>query len=150
MNFPYLDRLENNVVIEEVLNTQIQAMIASQNLGAVTFQLSNGNVVLSGRYNENMSHDFNAMIKQLNGVKGVASVKNFAVAAHPSQAGIDLTGQYQVTGSSTFDGRGFSVVMNGKIYTLGDLVDGMKITSIETSTILLEKDGLKYKIDYTR
>jgi hypothetical protein len=55
-----------------------------------------------------------------------------------------------VTGSSLYDGRGYSVVLNGKIYTLGDLVDGMKITSIEQSTILLEKDGLKYKIEYTR
>ena len=53
-------------------------------------------------------------------------------------------------GSSTFDGRGFSVVLNGKIYTLGDSVEGMTIAAIEPNTILLEKDGLKYKIDYTR
>ena len=149
MNFPYLDRLENNVVVEEVLNAQVQALIASQNLGAVTFVLSNGGIILSGRYNDTMSDEYNALIKTLNGIKGVTSVKNFAVASHPSKAGIDVSGQYQVTGSSTYDGRGFSVVMNGKIYTLGDLVDGMQITSIEPSTILLEKDGLKYKIDYT-
>ena len=150
MNFPYLDRLENNVVIEQTLNTQLQAMIAGMNLGAVTFQLSNGNVVLSGMYNEAMESDFNKLLKEMNGVKGVASVKNFAVAAHATRAGIDISQSYQVTGTSTYDGRGFSVVMNGKIYTLGDRVDGMKITSIDPSTILLEKDGLNYKIDYTR
>lgn len=150
VNFPYLDRLENNVVIEQNLNTQLQAMIAAQNLGAVTFQLSNGNVVLSGMYNQDMESDYKKLLKELNTVKGVVSVKNFAVAAHPNKAGIDLSQQYQITGTSTFDGRGYSVVMNGKIYTLGDQVDGMKITSIEPSTILLEKDGLKYKIDYTR
>lgn len=150
VNFPYLDRLENNVVIEQTLNTQVQAMIAGQNLGGVTFQLSNGVVVLSGMYNENMESEFKKLLKDLNGVKGVASVKNFAVAAHPNRAGVDISQDYQVTGTSTYDGRGYSVVMNGKIYTLGDQVDGMKITSIESSTILLEKDGLKYKIDYTR
>lgn len=150
VNFPYLDRLDNQVIIEETLNTQIQAMVAASNLGAVTFQLSNGNVVLAGRYNEKMGHEYEALIKHLNGVKGVTSVKNFAIAVAPNQAGIDVTQQYLVTGSSMYDGRGYSIVMNGKIYTLGDNVDGMKITSIEPSTILLEKDGLKYKIDYTR
>ena len=49
VNFPYLDRLENKVIVEEVLNTQLQALIAAQNLGAVTYQLSNGNVVLIGQ-----------------------------------------------------------------------------------------------------
>jgi type III secretion system YscD/HrpQ family protein len=150
VNFPYLDRLENNVVIEQTLNTQLQAMIGAMNLGAVTFQLSNGNVVLSGMYNQDMESDFNKLLKELNSVKGVSSVKNFATAAHATRAGIDISQSYLVTGTSTYDGRGFSVVMNGRIYTLGDRVDGMKITSIEPSTILLERDGLNYKIDYTR
>lgn len=30
------------------------------------------------------------------------------------------------------------------------MIGGMKITMIEQNTILLEKDGIKYKIDYTR
>jgi type III secretion system YscD/HrpQ family protein len=149
-NFPYLDRLENNVVIEQSLNTQLQSIIAAQNLGAVTFQLSNGNVVLSGLYNEKMDEEFKKLLKEINGIKGITSVKNFAVATHASRAGIDLSQQYQVTGTSIYDGRGYSAVINGRIYTLGDQIDGLKITSIETSTILLEKDGLKYKIDYTR
>ena len=150
VNFPYLDRLQNDVVIEELLNAQVQALVGAQNLGGVTFLLSNGNVVLTGRYNEKMESEFKQLVKELNGLKGVASVKNFAIASHPSQAGIDISQNYQINGSSTFDGQGFSVQMNGKIYTLGDRVDGMKITSIEKNTILLEKDGLKYKIDYTR
>lgn len=150
VNFPYLDKLENQVVIEQTLNTQLQSIITMANLGGVTFQLSSGNVILSGNYNEQMSGELKKVIKEINALKGVASVKNYAIASHPSRVGIDLTDQYQVTGTSTYDGRGFSVVMNGKIYTLGDRVDGMKITSIEPATILLEKDGLKYKIDYTR
>lgn len=150
VNFPYLDRLDNQVVVEQMLNTQLQGMIVAQHLGGVTFQFANGNVVLSGMYNEKMEDELKKLIKELNAVKGVTSVKNFAVAVPPNQAGIDVSQEYQVTGTSMYDGRGYSVVMNGKIYTLGDRVDGMKITLIEPSTILLEKDGLKYKIDYTR
>jgi hypothetical protein len=40
--------------------------------------------------------------------------------------------------------------LNGKIYTLGDTIGEMKIVNIEQNTILLEKDGIKYKINYTR
>ncbi len=150
VNFPYLDRLQNKVAIEEVLNTQLQNLLVSSGFGAVTFQLTNGDVVLSGVYSEKMSSEFKDLMKSMNSISGIRSVKNYAVATHPNQAGIDLTQQYRVTGSSLFDGRGYSVVLNGRIFTLGDLVDGMKITSILPNTILLEKDGLKYKIDYTR
>ena len=150
VNFPYLDRLENNVVIEENLNAQLQALIKQENLGAITFQLSNGTVALSGQYPQTMKEQMNHLIKEINKIKGVTSLKNFATALHPDRVGIDISKDFEVSGSSTFDGRGFSVVLNGKIYTLGDVVEGMTITSIETNTILLEKDGLRYKIDYTR
>lgn len=150
VNFPYLDRLNNKVVVEEVLNSQLQGMIATSNLGGLTYQLANGSVILTGRYNENMASQFHQLIKEINAVPGIAQVKNFAIASHPDMAGVNITQDYQVTGSSIYDGRGYSIVLNGKIYTLGDLVDGMKITSILTNAILLEKDGLKYKIDYRR
>ncbi|MBU6383556.1 MAG: type III secretion system inner membrane ring subunit SctD [Verrucomicrobia bacterium] len=150
VNFPYLDRLESMVVIEQVLYAQLQALITAANLGGVTFQLSNGNVILGGNYNEQMSSELKKTIQEIHALKGVSSVKNYAIASHPNRVGIDLSKDYHVTGTSTFDGRGFSVVMNGKIYTLGDRVDGMKITSIDANMILLEKDGLRYKIDYTR
>jgi type III secretion system YscD/HrpQ family protein len=150
VNFPYLDKLENNVVIEQTLDTQLRAIVASANLGTVTLQLSNGSVILTGMYNEKMTREVNKTIKEINETKGVRSVQNFAIASHPSRIGIDISQEYQVTGTSTFDGKGYSAVMNGKIYTLGDQVDGMKITAIESNTILLEKDGLNYKIDYSR
>lgn len=149
VNFPYLDLLENKVVIEENLNAQLQSLIVSKDLGAVSFQLSNGGVVFTGRYSEERKKQYEALLKETNAIAGVTSVKSFAIPVTASMAGIDITSQYQVSGASMFDGRGFSVVMNGRIYTLGDFVDGMKITNIEPTTIVLEKDGLKYRIDYT-
>lgn len=150
VNFPYLDRLQNKVVVEENLNTELQSLIAVDGLGGVTFQLNNGEVILQGRYSEKKESQYEALIKTLNALPGVQSVKSYAVATHPDQAGIDLSQQYQVSGLSTRDGKGFSVVLNGKIYTIGDKVEGMTVTSINQNTILLEKDGLKYKIDTMR
>ena len=150
VNFPYLDRLENNVVVEENLQAQLQGLIIQNNLGTVTFKLNNGNVVLSGQYSQRMKSEMKDLVKEINKVKGITSIQNFATAIHQNKVGIDISKDFQVMGSSTFDGRGFSVVLNGKIYTLGDSVEGMTIAAIEPNTILLEKDGLKYKIDYTR
>lgn len=150
VNFPYLDRLENKVVAEEVLNTELQSLLAAQGFGAVAAQLSNGDLILTGRYSNKSQREFEEVEKQIRHLNGIVSVKNFAVATTPEMAAIDVTQQYQVAGLSMFDGRGYSAILNGKIYTLGDAIDGMKITSIVQNTILLEKDGVKYKIDYTR
>ncbi len=147
VNFPYLDRLQNKVVVDENLNTELQSLVGIAGLGGVTLQLSNGEVILTGRYNEQKEREYEELLKKLNTVHGVQSVKNFAVATAPNQAGIDLTGKFQVTGISTRDGQGYSAVLNGKIFTIGDRVDGMVLTSITQDTILLEKDGLKYRID---
>jgi hypothetical protein len=77
-------------------------------------------------------------------------MKNFAIASSAESSMVDLSQSYQVTGFSLHDRKSYSVVVNGRIITLGDHLDGMTISQILPSTILLEKDGLKYKIDYTR
>lgn len=150
VNFPYLDRLQNQVVVEQNLSIQVQSLFASRGFGGVTYQLTNGEVVLSGKYSYKMEREFEELLKELNGLKGVSRVNNYALAASPNEVGIDLSQQYAVTGTAMQDGNGYSAVLNGKIYTVGAVIDGMQITSIESSRVLLEKDGLKYKIDYTR
>ena len=150
VNFPYPDRLQNKVVVEDNLNIQIQSLLQAKGFGAVSFQLSSGDLVLLGRYSEKQENEYKEIMSDLNKLDGVQSIKNFAVATSPSQASIDLTEHYKVSGSSLHDSQGFSAVINGRIFTLGDSLDGMKISAIDPSTILLEKDGLKYKIEYTR
>ncbi len=150
VNFPYLDRLENQLVIGENLNAQIQSLFQMKGFGALSFQYVNGELVLSGNYSEKMGNEFKDLMKQLDAIQGVSGIKNYAIATTPNQAAIDVSQQFQVSGTSQHDGHGFSVVLNGKIYTVGDAVGGMAITEIDPSTILLEKDGIKYKINYTR
>jgi type III secretion system YscD/HrpQ family protein len=149
-NFPYPDRLQNQVVVEENLNMQILSMLQSKGFNGVAFALIVGDLVLSGRYSEKEESEYKDLVADLNKLPGIQSVKDFAVPSLPSAARVNLTEQYKVTGSSMEGNHGFSAIINGRIFTIGDILDGMKISAIEPSEILLEKDGVKYKIDYTR
>lgn len=150
VNFPYLDRLDNQVVLDSNLTTQITSILQAKGFAGVTMQLTGGDLVLTGRYNESSASNYDAVLKDLRGIKGIRTVKNFAVPSNAASAMIDLTQNYQVTGFSLYDHQNYSVIVNGKIVTMGQNLDGMEVTEILPKTILLEKDGLKYKIDYSR
>jgi type III secretion system YscD/HrpQ family protein len=147
-NFPYLDRLENQVVIETNLETQVQSMLVSKGFSGVTFQLSNGEIVLAGRVDQNHSSTFADAIDQIKSLKGVRAVKNFVIFTTADTSRIDISSQYQVSGYSKKDDQNMFVVVNGKILSIGDAIDGMTITGILPNMVLLEKDGLKFRINY--
>ena len=78
-------------------------------------------------------------------------VKDAAIKTTPDMARIDLSNKYKITGVIASDHKKItSVIANNKLVTLNSFLDGMKITEIKPNTIYLEKDGLKYKIDYIR
>jgi type III secretion system YscD/HrpQ family protein len=146
--FPYLDRLDNQVVVGTNLNTQIQGMLTEKGYSGISFQLTNGELVLSGNAPESAMGEMNRLVEALKALRGIRSVKNFIVFSSEVSSRSDISQKYQVTGSSIKDGKSFSVVINGKILSKGDILDGMVITDIDQSTVLLEKDGTKFKINY--
>ena len=148
VNFPYLDRLENDVAIEEVLNLEIQNTLRTGGFGNVSFQLNGGDLVLSGGYGKNSQTKFDETLKALNQLKGIARVRNLATVTETDSAAIDISQNYRFSGSVTTAGHGYNVVLNDKVYVIGDTVDGMTIKSIGEKTIFLEKDGLNYRIGY--
>ncbi|HSX13905.1 MAG TPA: type III secretion system inner membrane ring subunit SctD [Chlamydiales bacterium] len=148
-NFPYLDRLQNNVVVEEILSSEIQSLITQSGLSAVTYQLSNGELMLTGVYNEKKKKEFEEFIDALRKRRSILSIKNFAIPTDERRAAIDLSAHYSVNGVTLFDSMGINAVINGKMYLLKDELNGMEITKIEEKTILLEKDGVKYRIDFS-
>lgn len=148
LNFPYTDRLSNQIVVEETLNANIQSLLLNGHFTAVQPTLGNGHVVLSGVYSAQKETEYEHVLREIGELAGVTSVKNFALPTNRVPA-INLSSQYQVTGISLFDGQGYNVVLNGLIYTIHDSIDGMKISEIEPDRVLLEKDGIKYQIDYT-
>lgn len=150
VNFPYLDRLQNQVVVESNLQIQIEGLITQMNLLNVQFQLSDGEVVLAGKIGENHTQELDHLIQKLKGIQGIRSVKNYVVVTSPSSTSslVDLSSQYQITGFSKTDENNFFVVINGKILGKGDILDGMTIMALEISSVILEKDGVKFKINY--
>jgi type III secretion system YscD/HrpQ family protein len=148
LNFPYLDRLDNQVVIETNLQTQIQSLLIEKGYSGVSFQLGNGELVLAGRVDQRQSREFTDLVDHLKAIKGIRLIKNYVIYTSADTSRIDLTSQYLVTGYSKRDEKNMFVVINGKILSTGETIDGMMITSILPNMILLEKDGLKFRINY--
>jgi type III secretion system YscD/HrpQ family protein len=150
MNFPYNEKLENQVVVANTLEMQVQSILVERGFVNVTFQLGNGELVLSGRVNENSEKEFMQTLKELKKISGIRSLKNFVIITTASTTRINLSDKYKVTGTSKLGNISQYVVINGQILTMGDPLDGMMITQIEGDAVLLEKDGLKYRINYNQ
>lgn len=150
MNFPYVDRLENQVVVEQNLATQVESELIAKGFSGVTFELKDGELVLSGRVEAKMQHNFGKVVDDFRHVHGIRQIKNFVIYTTADTSRIDLTERYHVTGYSKKDEKSYFVVVNGRIVSHGDTIDGMLITSVEPNVVLLEKDGLKFKINYNQ
>jgi len=150
LNFPYLDKLDNQVVIEANLEAHVRSLLLEANCTDVTFQFSNGELILSGRAPLDKRSHFEHVVNNLNKIKGVKSLKSLVVFLKPTNETVDLSSKYKITGSSRYGTVSQYVVINGKILSHGDVLDGMTITNIEKNIIFLEKDGIKYKIQYNQ
>ena len=150
INFPYLDRLEYKVAVEETLKEQINSLFFRNGFGNISYEITNGSVTLTGVYSRKKKDDFDEVLEEIKKIPAILNVKNFTSPTSPKMAAVDLSSKFQVGGISFLDGKGYSAILNGKIYTVGEEVEGLEMTDIEENTVLLEKDGIRYKIDYTR
>lgn len=149
-NFSFTNRLVNNVVDEQSLQTEVQAIILAESLPTVTFELANGQVTLSGRVPGKEKRQYTGLVEALKRVNGIQEVRSFVAFTKNDQEFIDISQNYKVTGSSKLGDISQFVVINGKILSSGEELDGMTITSVKNTEIYLEKDGLKYKINYNQ
>lgn len=149
INFPYTDLLQNNVVIEQLLNTEIQSLLYTNGFESLSFQLTSGDLILAGMFHKDKQRQLNSLIDHLSKLHGVDDIKNLTTASSQLSSSINLSTRYSVSGNSKSDGEGFNVVINGRILGIGDMLDGMKIINLETGLVMLEKDDLKYRIEYS-
>lgn len=149
LNFEYPELLEKRLFVEEEVAAMTRAKLQEKNIVTVNVDASNGEIVLSGNVSKDKTEALKEVIDALKAVPGVRAVKDATASVEPSDTVIDLTGEYEVTGFS-HGGSNVSVVINGRILTKGDLLDGMKITNITPGTIYLEKQGFKYKVDFKK
>jgi type III secretion system YscD/HrpQ family protein len=147
-NFPYPNLLDNQVVIGNNLTLQVQSLLTEQNFLSVTFNLSGGELVLSGRVNDDDTDNFAGLIQQIQAIPGIRIVKNFVVYSTATNSRVDISSQYTVTGFSMGNNNDQFVVINHKIFSVGDFLQGMQITEIQPNVIFLEKDGIKFRINY--
>lgn len=147
--FPYLDRLEKNVVIEEDILNDAQSALRKNNLRELSLQLVGGSVTLTGKITRDKQEALQQAILEIEQILGIRSVKNSVIELEPEQAVIDLSGRFDVTGISR-RGSSYSVVVQGRVLSVGDELEGMLIREIRPNAILLDKDGVKYRIDFSR
>jgi len=150
LNFPYNEKLESQVVVANNLEIEVQTLLTDKGFMNVSFELTAGELVLSGRVNDKSEADFQSVIKDLKKISGIRSVKNFVIVTTASTSRINLSEKYKVTGTTKIGSVNQFVVINGQILAAGDALDGMTITQIEQDTVFLEKDGLKYRINYNQ
>lgn len=148
-NFPYLDRLEKHVVIEEDVINSVKADF--EKVGIVNTQVvfRNGELVITGGVAASKREEFNSIIEEIKKIPGVRDVRVQTSSIAPDQAMINISDRYEVTGFSRI-GNNISVVVNGRIVTKGDVIDGMAIKDITPGTIFLEKDNVNYRIDFSK
>src|SRR5262249_9815106 len=93
---------------------------------------------------------FDEILNQFKAIEGVRGVKSFVTEVAKQEAVINISDRYAASGLLQVGKGPLSVVINGRILTEGDVLDGMKITSIHANAVYLEKDGVAYKIDVKR
>ncbi len=150
LNFPYLNLLDNQVIVENTLQTEIENLLIEPGFTNVDLQMGNGEIILSGRVSDKRKQEFLEVVASMQKIPGVRQVKTFVIYASAVSSTLDLSSKYTVMGSSRLGNMSQYVLIGGKILAVGDTLDGMILTSISTSEILLEKDGVKYKIDYNQ
>lgn len=148
LNFTYLNQLKNELVINTLVQQRIRSILNRSGFANVSLNYSMGELVLSGPVEKDQERSYKKIIDEVKEIKGVENVESIVTFTSASSARVDLTSKYQVMGSSIKDGKEAFVLINGKILSKGKTLDGMSITGITTKEIFLEKDGVKYKIDF--
>lgn len=148
-NFRYLDLLKSNIVVDEDVIGAASNLLQNIGIKNLAVQISNGELTITGNIPSDKTPQLDSTLAQIQKISGVRMVKNFISEIPPEQTMINISDKYTVTGYSNL-GNNISVVINGRILSQGDVLDGMLITSIKPNVIMLERDNVQYRIDYSK
>jgi type III secretion system YscD/HrpQ family protein len=110
-------------------------------------KMTNGEVTLTGTVPNDRVDEIKGIIGKIKQIPGVRIV-NSVVKTQTTETGtVNISDHYKVTGKSRIGTR-YTVVINGRILSENDELDGMTITKITPDRVLLESGGNKYRIDY--
>lgn len=146
-NFDYLDLLEKKIVVEEDVVNSLTASLKNAGLSGVKVEMSNGTATFTGGIPTDKTAAFNQFLNSLKASPEIRSIKNFVQQIAPESTVVNISSKYRVSGVSQF-GKNISVVINGRILSKGDVLDGMEVTDISKNTVWLQRDNVKYRIDH--
>lgn len=149
-NFPYPDLLEKRVVVEEDVVSSVSSILQSMGFRNIVVQLANGELTLTGVIPRGKQQDFDAALSEIKKNPGIRNLRNFVAEVAPEATMINITDKYEVTGYSKSGTGSVNVVINGKILSKGDVLDGMVIIEIRDNAVLLEKENVRYRIDFNK
>lgn len=147
LNFPYIDLLKKQIVVEEDVVNQINGILHESDFDDVAAQMVNGEITLTGGVQKEQVGQVAPVIDKIKQIPGVRLVNNQIKMQTAEASLVNITDQYHVSGQSRI-GNKYTVVINGRILSENDDLDGMTITKITPDNILLEKDDIKYIINY--
>jgi type III secretion system YscD/HrpQ family protein len=150
--FEFIDLLENKVAVEELLLLAVENKFLEKfpRFNEVKASLINGELKFDGMIKAKDKKAFDTIVLSIKELRGIRKINNYVVEVQESETIINISRQYNITGYSKHDNVNINVIVNGKILARGDALDGMTVTTILPHAILLEKNGLKYKIDYKK
>ncbi len=147
-NFTYPDLLERRIIVEEDVVNKATNYLLNAGFRNVNVKLENGILTLTGGIPNQKDEEMANVLDDISKIPGVRDVKNLTVKLATDESIINITDRYEVTGVSR-KGQDYSVVINGRILSKGDELDGMRLTEIRPNVIFLEKEGVHYRIDYS-
>ena len=147
LNFPYLDLLKKQIVVEEDVINQINSWLQSAQLFDIIPKMSNGEISLTGTAPSDRVDEIKEILDKIKQIPGVRIVNNLVRTQTAETGTINISDHYRVTGKSRI-GSKYTVVINGRILSENDDLDGMTIIKITSDRVLLKNEGNKYRIDY--
>jgi type III secretion system YscD/HrpQ family protein len=148
-NFAYPNLLERHVVVEEELKAKIAQQLDDAGFRSVQTAIDGGAITLTGTIANGTLPAFTGLVNGLKNIPGIKTVQSFVAEVAPEQTLVNLSDQYHVAGYSVV-GKDIYVVIDNRILRKGDILDGRRITDIQRNAVFLEKDGVKYRIDFNR
>lgn len=151
LNFPYPESVQSSILVIETLTNQINRRLQQIAPEELICQFQERDLVIAGTIPENREGALEDYIAELRKTPGIGQIRNASVARSVGEddaSAIDITGSYNVTGWTTRSSVNVAVVVNGRILQRGDQLDQMTITSIRPDMILLQRNGIRYRIRY--
>jgi type III secretion system YscD/HrpQ family protein len=148
-NFLFMDLIDNQILVEDEVIEQVMARLNENALTDVFPSIQERDLLLSGSIRPVQRATYDQILQECRSIPGVKAVKSSVsedASSAPGSGLIDLSSRYRVTGSFAAPNSGISVIVNGRIYGAGDMLEDYLIISIEQGMMILELENTRYKI----